>query len=829
MASAGSIYVDLLLRDSQYVSGLNNSRRATSQATKAWQNDLNNSKKSFESVIAPINNIKSSILELTGVLAGAFSAREIINYSDTYKNLEARLKLATSSTSEFVQVQQSLFDISQETSTPLADNIDAYSRLSRSLTDAQKSHVDLIRVSELLSKTLTISGANADAAKTFYQQFGQAASSDFKAIGQELQTFADQNPRFLKAIQSVSEGTGKTLRKMAEDGELSTTQLLNALLKAGQEIDKEFETLPNTVGKSLTQLDNAFLTYIGNNDAVISGTSSIASAISVLAQNFDLLANAAIALGIAFTGSMVPGLIRAALQFEAVQIAAIQQSLALSNATSAAAEATRMSLALAKAQAAAAGSMSATTIVVGSTGKAVVAAATSMQVFAAQAKNVGLALSAAFGGPIGIAITAVGGAIFYLSTQMNQSKIVHQEFAESISEVGRIQNELKTATEGRALGLIRERNEIISLRKEEIELTKSRLEALDSYLQIAKVATKIVMPGIGVLFGGAGDLLDAKLNERLSAQYIELNKIRDTINGIDEPKKASMPTITVTKPNKEIDKWLIKQRELIETLRQEADYIGKTSIEIDKLKDARDLETQIAQKSYGLKGDALKKFQEEAEAIKNTRQEILQYNYELSRSYQAGADEFFAKYVEDATNSAENIKHVLQDAFSGAEDALVEFVKTGKLNFRDLANSILEDILRIQLRQSLASVTDSISGGLGNILGSVLGGATSGGSSFNSAPFTALSGSSFAGMYADGGYIPPGQWGIAGEAGAEVVMGGKAGATVVPGGGGGNTYYIDAKGADQGAVTRIERSLLALAGPGVIENRVLNAQRRGSL
>lgn len=48
-------------------------------------------------------------------------------------------------------------------------------------------------------------------------------------------------------------------------------------------------------------------------------------------------------------------------------------------------------------------------------------------------------------------------------------------------------------------------------------------------------------------------------------------------------------------------------------------------------------------------------------------------------------------------------------------------------------------------------------------------------------------------------------------------------------GGGGNTYYIDAKGADQGAVRRIEQSLLALAGPGVIEQRVSNAQQRGAL
>lgn len=48
-------------------------------------------------------------------------------------------------------------------------------------------------------------------------------------------------------------------------------------------------------------------------------------------------------------------------------------------------------------------------------------------------------------------------------------------------------------------------------------------------------------------------------------------------------------------------------------------------------------------------------------------------------------------------------------------------------------------------------------------------------------------------------------------------------------GAGGNTYMIDARGADQGAVARMEKALLALAGPGVIERRVVNAQQRGAL
>lgn len=91
------------------------------------------------------------------------------------------------------------------------------------------------------------------------------------------------------------------------------------------------------------------------------------------------------------------------------------------------------------------------------------------------------------------------------------------------------------------------------------------------------------------------------------------------------------------------------------------------------------------------------------------------------------------------------------------------------------------------------------------------------------------------GTFADGGYLPPGKFGIAGEAGAELLYGGNTGISVFnqdqigSARKGGNTYNIDARGTDSSVIARLKSSLLTLAGPGVIEQRVSNAQRRGSL
>ena len=67
---------------------------------------------------------------------------------------------------------------------------------------------------------------------------------------------------------------------------------------------------------------------------------------------------------------------------------------------------------------------------------------------------------------------------------------------------------------------------------------------------------------------------------------------------------------------------------------------------------------------------------------------------------------------------------------------------------------------------------------------------------------------------------------IVGEKGPELLMGSYS--TVIPNAqlsssGGGDTFYIDAKGADTAAVSRLEQMIHALAGPGVVERRSLSA------
>jgi len=49
----------------------------------------------------------------------------------------------------------------------------------------------------------------------------------------------------------------------------------------------------------------------------------------------------------------------------------------------------------------------------------------------------------------------------------------------------------------------------------------------------------------------------------------------------------------------------------------------------------------------------------------------------------------------------DNVKAAVENAFKGMTDALTDFVMTGKLNFTDLANSIIRDMVRIMIQASI--------------------------------------------------------------------------------------------------------------------------------
>lgn len=91
---------------------------------------------------------------------------------------------------------------------------------------------------------------------------------------------------------------------------------------------------------------------------------------------------------------------------------------------------------------------------------------------------------------------------------------------------------------------------------------------------------------------------------------------------------------------------------------------------------------------------------------------LAQYN-DQARSFTTGWEAAFNQYVDDATNAANKAQSMFQSMTTNMNSALDKFVDTGKFSFSDLANSIVKDLIKIELKASVSQLFGALSGGGG--------------------------------------------------------------------------------------------------------------------
>ncbi|MDU8420219.1 phage tail tape measure protein [Pseudomonas syringae] len=119
-----------------------------------------------------------------------------------------------------------------------------------------------------------------------------------------------------------------------------------------------------------------------------------------------------------------------------------------------------------------------------------------------------------------------------------------------------------------------------------------------------------------------------------------------------------------------------------------------------------------------------------------------------------GASSALENYLEQSRDVAGQTKQLFTNAFSNMEDAVVNFVKTGKLSFKDFANGVIEDLIRIQVRQAAAGFLSTAFSALSGV-GSGAAATSSSALGASAAGYGSKYGFSGGGYTGDGGKFQP--------------------------------------------------------------------------
>lgn len=115
---------------------------------------------------------------------------------------------------------------------------------------------------------------------------------------------------------------------------------------------------------------------------------------------------------------------------------------------------------------------------------------------------------------------------------------------------------------------------------------------------------------------------------------------------------------------------------------------------------------------HGLSQDELKAIQESLqEELIMVRDHYAQLK-KLQGDWSLGASSALQNYADQAANLFDSVGNMVSNVFQGMESSLVQFVRTGKLDFASLADSIIADMVRIVIQQS---ITGPLAGAIGSL------------------------------------------------------------------------------------------------------------------
>ncbi|WP_324695530.1 tape measure protein [Novosphingobium sp. RL4] len=321
--------------------------------------------------------ISTSARAIATSLAAGFSAREVAAMADSYTRFTNQLKVAGLEGGNLAGTQERLFQVAQKNGVELEAVGTLYSRAAQNQKELGASTSDLVDLTRAVSASLRISGTSTNEASGALLQLGQALGSP-RVQAEEFNSLLDTMQPLLRQASQYIDGTGGSLAGLTQKIKdtkgpgVSNVELFRAIIRAMSDLEKQAASTTLTISGAFTNLTNAITKFIGETDSANGATATITGAINLLADNLDTVTEALAVLSAVMLGRFVAGMVGGAA------------------ATGVA------STAIFALQARAAG------------------AATTMEALAFAGSTAGRSLLAAFGGPVGLAVTALTVGIGYL-------------------------------------------------------------------------------------------------------------------------------------------------------------------------------------------------------------------------------------------------------------------------------------------------------------------------------------------------------------------------------------------------------------------------------
>lgn len=381
-------------------------------------------KKAGDTAQRETKRIESSVSSASKAIAGLGAAAlagltvgSVINMADEYTQMAARIRNATADTAEYDMVQKRLLETANGTYRSLSEAQEVYLSLAGGMKSLGKTTEETLNVADSLSYAFVANAARADQAQSAMDALNKSmAKGKIDADAWISIVSAADN-----IIADMAKVTGKTeaeIRQLGATGKIALSDLLTTLEVTKDANQALADNMENSLADGLQKVRNSFSAFVGEINVTYGVTSKMAGALSILADNLNVVATAGAVVAVAMGSRMV-------VEFGKTNAAMLANTIATRNKVLADYERAKADLAATAAMVQSMGPMNAQTAAMMSNAAAAyqkAAAAKAAALSMGTLATAGRGALALFGGPIGLGLTVATVAASYLLMRDNTDK-----------------------------------------------------------------------------------------------------------------------------------------------------------------------------------------------------------------------------------------------------------------------------------------------------------------------------------------------------------------------------------------------------------------------
>lgn len=217
---------------------------------------------SLKNTVASASAASSGLSRLIGTVVSLAAAQKAMGLADTYTNTSARLAMVTSSLEEQKALQADVFAAADRARGSYVEMANATAKMKMLAGDAFGSNQEALGFTELLQKSLKVSGASQGEQDSAFLQLTQAMAAG-KLQGDEFRSVMENAPMVANAIAEYMGKTKGELKEMSSKGLITADIIKEAMFAAAGDINDKFAEMPMTFSDVWQKVRNAGMEAFG--------------------------------------------------------------------------------------------------------------------------------------------------------------------------------------------------------------------------------------------------------------------------------------------------------------------------------------------------------------------------------------------------------------------------------------------------------------------------------------------------------------------------------------------------------------------------------------